>query len=190
MPPPAPIKKPDVPCTVPLPSSVTPANTVAEHPASSRPRQDNPLFSGLQWTLLGKPVLDRTRPLCQRSSVLQVRKLSAYFEICLSARRRIGSTVSRLREYSIVFPTLWLVTSPQNARHLRLWEAMVCSILRASEIWPTFFGPFLSRFRMFTRYSFESALNSNERAVRSVFRRVSCWLMDSQFVIWPLLQLN
>src|SRR2546428_7249158 len=29
---------------------VTPANTVAEHPASSRPRQDNPL--------LGKPVLE------------------------------------------------------------------------------------------------------------------------------------
>src|SRR6266571_7181045 len=115
--------------------------------------------------------------LSHRSSVLQFRRLTAYFEMCLSARRRIGSTVSRLRVYSIVFPSLWLVTSPQNARHLRLWEAMVCSILRASEISPTFFGPFLSRFRMPTRYSFERALNSNETAVRSVFRRISCWLM-------------
>src|SRR5437660_12321524 len=88
-----------------------------------------------------------------RSSVLQFRRLAAYFEMCLSARRRIGSTVSRLRVYSIVFPSLWLVTSPQNARHLRLWEAIVCSILRASEISPTFFAPFLSRFTMPTRYS-------------------------------------
>src|SRR5713226_9589896 len=115
--------------------------------------------------------------LSHRSSVLQFRRLTAYFEMCLSARRRIGSTVSRLRVYSTVFPSLWLVTSPQNARHLRLWEAMVCSILRASEISPTFLGPFLSRFRMLTRYSFERALNSNETAVTSVFRRISCWLM-------------
>src|SRR5207245_377961 len=79
--------------------------------------------------------------LSHRSSVLQFRRLTAYFEMCLSARRRIGSTVSRLRVYSTVFPSLWLVTSPQNARHLRLWEAMVCSILRSSEISPTFFGP-------------------------------------------------
>src|SRR5882672_7892778 len=55
----------------------------------------------------------------QRTRVLQVRRLMAYFEMCLSARRRIGSTVSRLRVYSIVFPSLSLVTSPQNARHLR-----------------------------------------------------------------------
>src|SRR5207249_3440194 len=112
-----------------------------------------------------------------RSSVLQVRRLMAYFEMCLSARRRIGSTVSRLRVYSIVFPNLWLVTSPQNARHLRLWEAMVWLILRVSEISPTFFGLFLSRFRMPTRLSFDSAVNSNEAAVTSVFRRMSCWLM-------------
>ncbi len=119
----------------------------------------------------------------QRSRVLQVRRFTAYFEMCLSARRRIGSTVSRLRVYSIVFPSLWLVTSPQNARHLRLWEAMVCSIFRVAEISLTFFGPFLSRFRMPTRYSFERALNSNERAVKSVFRKVSCWLKDCLFVI-------
>src|SRR3989441_4299296 len=117
--------------------------------------------------------------LSHRSSVLQFRRLTAYFEMCLSARRRIGSTVSRLRVYSTVFPSLWLVTSPQNARHLRLWEAMVCSILRASEISPTFFGPVLSRFTMPTRYSFERALNSKETAATSVFRRINCWLMDS-----------
>src|SRR5437870_13220102 len=115
--------------------------------------------------------------LSHRSRVLHVRRLTAYFEMCLCARRRIGSTVSRLRVYSIVFPSLWLVTSPQNARHLRLWEAMVCSILRASEISPTFRGPFLRRFRMPTRESFESAVNSRETAVTSVFRRMSCWLM-------------
>src|SRR3989442_297966 len=61
-----------------------------------------------------------SHPPLQRSRVLHVRRLTAYFEMCLSARRRIGSTVSRLRVYSIVFPSLWLVTSPQNARHLRL----------------------------------------------------------------------
>ena len=118
-----------------------------------------------------------SHPPLQRSRVLHVRRLMAYFEMCLSARRRIGSTVSRLRVYSIVFPSLWLVTSPQKAKHLRLWEAMVCSILRASAISPTFFGPFLSRFRMPTRQSFDSAVNSNEAAVTSVFRRMSCWLM-------------
>ena len=139
---------------------------------------------------------DQVRPrlssyyLFQRSSVLQARRLMAYFEMCLSARRRIGSTVSRLRVYSIVFPSLWLVTSPQNARHLRLWEAMVCSIFRASEISPTFFGPFLSRFRMPIRYSLERALNSNERAVKSVFRKVSCWLKDGLFCNIALAQLN
>src|SRR5207245_8799092 len=116
--------------------------------------------------------------LSHRSSVLEFRRLTAYFEMCLSARKRIGSTVSRLRVYSIVFPSLWLVTSPQNAKHLRLWEAMVCSILRPSEISPTFFGPFLSRFRIPTLQSFESAVNSSETAVTSVFRRMSCWLMD------------
>src|SRR5437660_12381909 len=112
-----------------------------------------------------------------RSSVLQCRRLMAYFEMCLSARRRIGSTVSRLRVYSTVFPNLWLVTSPQNARHLRLWEAMVWLILRVSEISPTFFGLFLSRFRIPTRLSFDRAVNSSETAVTSVFRRMSCWLM-------------
>lgn len=127
----------------------------------------------------------------QRTRVLQVRRLMAYFEMCLSARRRIGSTVSRLRVYSIVFPSLSLVTSPQNARHLRLWEAMVCSMFRASEISPTFFGPFLSRFRMPTRNSFESALNSSETAVTSLFRRMSCWLMTRLRHITTLsLQLN
>src|SRR2546425_12927502 len=100
--------------------------------------------------------------LSQRASVLHVRRLTAYFEMCLSARRRIGSTFSRLRVYSIVFPSLWLVTSPQNARHLRLWGAMVCSILRASEISLTFFGPYLSRLKNPTRLSFERALNSKE----------------------------
>src|SRR2546428_2950137 len=124
--------------------------------------------------------------LSHRSRVLQFRRLTAYFEMCLSARRRIGSTVSRLRVYSIVFPILWLVTSPQNARHLRLWEAMVCSILRASEISLTFFGPFLSRFRMPTRLSFERALNSIEAAVTSGFRRVSFWLMKGLLVIRTL----
>src|SRR5437879_13585579 len=119
--------------------------------------------------------------LFHRSSVLQFRRLAAYFEMCLSARRRIGSTVSRLRVYSIVFPSLWLVTSPQNARHLRLWEAMVCSILRASEISPTFFGRYLSRFTMPTRYWFERALNSKETAVTSVFWRVNRWLISGLF---------
>src|SRR5438309_8765505 len=128
--------------------------------------------------------------LFHRSSVLQFRRLAAYFEMCLSARRRIGSTVSRLRVYSTVFPNLWLVTSPQNARHLRLWEAMVCSILRAPAISPTFFGPFLSRFRMPTRQSFESAVKSSEAAVTPVFPRMSCWLMISPHSIWALLQLN
>ena len=107
--------------------------------------------------------------LSYRTRVLQFRRLTAYFEMCLSARRRIGSTVSRLRVYSIVFPSLWLVTSPQNARHLRWCEAMVCSILRASEISPTFLGPVLSRFTMPTRDSFERALNSKETAITSVF---------------------
>src|SRR2546425_13241199 len=107
--------------------------------------------------------------LSQRASVLHVRRLTAYFEMCLSARRRIGSTVSRLRVYSIVFPSLWLVTSPQNARHLGLWEAMVCSILRASEISPTFFGPVLRKFTMPTRCSFGGGWNSKETAVTSVF---------------------
>ncbi len=51
---------------------------------------------------------------------------------------------------------------------------MVCSIFRVAEISLTFFGPFLSRFKMPTRYSFERALNNNERAVKSVFRKVSC----------------
>src|SRR3989442_1389243 len=127
----------------------------------------------------------RTKPrsFFQRSSVLQVRRLTAYFEMCLSARRRIGSTVSRLSVYSIVFPSLWLVTSPQNARHLRLWEAIVCSILRACEISPTFFGLFLSRLTMPTRYSFERALNSKETAVTSVFRRGNCWLMNGLCII-------
>ena len=128
--------------------------------------------------------------LSHRSRVLQFRRLAAYLEMCLSASRIIGSTVSRLRVYSIFFPSLWLVTSPQNARHLRLWEAMVCSILRASEISVTFFGPFLRRFRIPTRYSFERALKSNENAIRSVFRRVSCWLKDSPLVVWPSLELK
>src|SRR5207245_10950298 len=72
--------------------------------------------------------------LFHRSSVLQFRRLAAYFEMCLSARRRIGSTVSRLRVYSIVFPSLWLVTCPQNARHVCLCDAMVCAILVGSSL--------------------------------------------------------
>src|SRR2546422_10868922 len=95
--------------------------------------------------------------LSHRSSVLQFRRLTAYFEMCLSARRRIGSTVSRLRVYSTVFPSLCLVNSPQNARHLKVWEAMVRPILRASEISTTLFGPVRSRFTMPTRYSFDVA---------------------------------
>src|SRR2546425_10306620 len=123
--------------------------------------------------------------LSHRSRVLQFRRLTAYFEMCLSARRRIGSSVSRLRVYSIVFPSLSLVTSPQNARHLRLWDAMLWSILRASEISPTFLGPVLSRFTIPTRYSFERALNSKETAVTSVFWRVNRWLIGGLFVIAP-----
>src|SRR6266571_5975267 len=93
------------------------------------------VFPWLSLVDVGSPSRGRfsSHFLFQRSSVLQVRRLMAYFEMCLSARRRIGSTVSRLRVYSIVFPSLWLVPSPQNARHLRLLEAMVCSILRAPE---------------------------------------------------------
>ena len=39
----------------------------------------------------------------QLSRVLHVRRLIAYFEMCLSARRRIGSTVSRFRMLGTFF---------------------------------------------------------------------------------------
>jgi hypothetical protein len=38
-----------------------------------------------------------------------------------------------------------------------------------------------------TRDSFESALNSSETAVTSVFRRMSCWLMIRLHHIMPYL---
>src|SRR2546425_6792499 len=81
----------------------------------------NMFASGLrsEYSILTHRLLEANlHSLFHRSSVLQFRRLTAYFEMCLSARRRIGSTVLRFKLYSIACPSMWLVASPPNPRPL------------------------------------------------------------------------